>query len=259
MSKMPEYTRNELMVVAAGRELQDSEVIFVGIGIPMLATIFAQRTHAPNLLMLTESGVVGAAPKRLALSIADPCLVAGTASVCSTNELFSTYLQRGRVDVGFLGGAQVDKYGNLNSTVIGPYEKPAVRFPGSGGACEIASLAKRTVIIMPQGRRRFLERVEFITSPGFIDGGSSRADLGIPGNGPAVCVTDMGVYRFDEKTKEMYLETIHPGVTVDMVKDATGWEMKIASDLRETPEPTEEQLAIVRRIDPTAHFLSAEA
>src|SRR6476469_1151555 len=121
MSKMPEFTRNELIVVAAGRELSDGEIIFVGIGIPMLATIFAQRTHAPNLLMLTESGVVGAAPTRLAYSIADPCLVTGTASVCSTVELFSTYLHRGRVDVGFLGGAQVDKYGNLNSTVIGPY------------------------------------------------------------------------------------------------------------------------------------------
>lgn len=256
---MPEFTRNELMVVAAAKELGDGEIIFVGIGIPMLASIFAQMTHAPNLLMLTESGVVGAAPKRLAFSIADPCLVYGTASVCSTIELFSTYLQRGRVDVGFLGGAQVDKYGNLNSTVVGPYEKPSVRFPGSGGACEIASLAKRTVIIMPQGKRRFIERVEFITSPGFVEGGTSRKDLGIPGGGPAVCVTDMGVYRFDPETKEMYLETIHPGVTVDMVKDATGWDIKIASDLRETPAPSEDELRVVRAIDPTAHFLSAEA
>lgn len=247
------------MVVSAARELQDREVIFAGVGMPMLATILAQMTHAPSLKILTESGVVGAAPKRLPLSIADPCLVAGSQSVVSTVDLFAYYLQAGRIDVGFLGGAEVDKYGNINSTVVGPYEAPRVRFPGSGGACDIASLAQRTLIVMPQGKRRFVERVGFITTPGFLSGGTSRADAGVVGGGPSMVVTDLGLYKFDPETKEMYLASIHPGVTVEQIKDNTGWDVKIGKDLVVTPEPSEDELKRVRALDPTAHYLSAEA
>jgi glutaconate CoA-transferase subunit B len=256
---MSSFTRNELMVVSAARELGDREVVFAGVGIPMLATILAKMTHAPNLVVLTESGVVGSAPKRLPLSIADPCLVTGTLSVCSTVDLFATYLQAGRVDVGFLGGAQVDRFGNINSTVIGGYEKPRVRFPGSGGACEIASLAKRTMIIMPQGKRRFVEKVEFITSPGFLSGGGARAEAGITGGGPSVVVTDLGVYRFHPETREMTLDTIHPGVTMDQVRDTLGWEVTVSPSLRETPSPSDSELSMVRELDPKGHFLNAEA
>ncbi|GIW11777.1 MAG: CoA-transferase subunit beta [Chloroflexi bacterium] len=255
---MTEFTRTELMVVAAARELRDGEVVFVGVGIPTLATILAKRTHAPNLCFLTESGVVGGRPSRLPLSIADPCLVTGAQAICSTVELFALYLQRGHVDVGFLGGAQVDKYGNLNSTVIGPYARPQVRFPGSGGACEIASLAQRTLIIMPQGRRRFVEKVDFITSPGFLSGGNARAKVGLPGGGPSAVVSDLGLFRFDPLDREMYLASIHPGVTVEQVRAQTGWDLRVAEDLPVTPPPTEEELRIVRELDPTAHFLSRE-
>ncbi|MCC6791885.1 MAG: CoA-transferase subunit beta [Thermomicrobiales bacterium] len=256
---MTEYSRAEMMVVAAARELNDRDVVFVGVGMPTLATILAKRTHAPNLWLLTESGIVGAMPTRLPLSIADPCLVTGTQSLVSTFELFTLYLQRGWIDIGFLGGAQVDKFGNINSTVIGPYAKPAVRFPGSGGACEIASLSKRTMIIMPQGKRRFVEKLDFLTTPGHLSGGTSRQDAGLLGGGPAVCVTDLGVFRFDPVTKEMYLATIHPGVSVDDVRNNTGWDVRIAEDLRPTPDPTDEELQVVRELDPTAVFLSREA
>lgn len=256
---MGDYIPGEMMVVAASRELKDRDVVFVGVGIPTLATILAKNTHAPNLRILTESGVVGAIPKRLPLSIADPCLVAGTQSMVSTFELFSLYLQRGWIDVGFLGGATVDKFGNINSTVIGPYEKPSVRFPGSGGACEIASLAKTTFIIMPQGKRRFVERCEFLTSPGHLSGGTSRKDAGIIGGGPSVVVSDMGVFRFDPTDKEMYLAMIHPGVTVQQIKDNTGWDLRIAENLTTTPAPTAEELRVVRGLDPTEVFTSRVA
>ncbi|GIW05932.1 MAG: 3-oxoadipate--succinyl-CoA transferase subunit B [Dehalococcoidia bacterium] len=256
---MTDYTRAEMMVVAAARELRDRDVVFVGVGIPTLATILAKRTHAPNLWLLTESGIVGAMPTRLPLSIADPCLVTGTQAIVSTVELFSLYLQRGWIDVGFLGGAQVDRFGNINSTVIGPYEKPAVRFPGSGGACEIASLSKRTMIIMPQGKRRFVEKLDFLTTPGYLTGGDARQRAGLLGGGPSVVVTDLGLFRFDPVTKEMYLATVHRGVTVDQVRENTGWDLRVAEDLQVTPDPSEEELRVVRELDPTAHFLSREA
>src|SRR5512136_2022713 len=178
---MTDYTASEMMVVTAARLLRDGDVVFVGIGLPNLACNLARRTHAPNLNLIYEAGVVGAQPTRLPLSIGDPCLVSGAASVCSMYEVFAFYLQRGKIDVGFLGGAQVDRWGNINTTVIGPYQKPKVRLPGSGGAAEIAVHAQRVLIISRLSTRAFPAELDFITSPGQRSKGKSRAELGMPG------------------------------------------------------------------------------
>jgi glutaconate CoA-transferase subunit B len=243
------------MVCAASRELKDQEVVFVGIGIPQLGALLAQRTHAPNLTLIYESGVVGTHPARLPLSIGDPTLVSGTYGILNFYETFSMLLQRGLIDVGFLGGAQVDRFGNINSTVIGSYDKPKVRLPGSGGGCEIAALSKRIVIITPHEKRRMVEKVDFVTSPGFLDGPGAREKLGLAG-GPSAVISTMGVLRFDEKTREMCLFSYHPGVTLDEVKQNTGWELKTSPDVRETESPTSEELEILRKdLDPQGIFL----
>jgi glutaconate CoA-transferase subunit B len=249
------FSNQELMVAAASRELKDHEIVFVGIGIPQLGALLAQRTHAPNLTLIYESGVIGTRPARLPLSIGDPTLVSGTYGIFSFYETFSLLLQRGFIDVGFVGGAQVDKFGNINSTVIGEYGKPKVRLPGSGGGCEIAGLSKRIIIITPHEKRRMVEKVDFITSPGFIDGPGAREQIGLKG-GPAAVITTMGVLRFDEKTREMYLSSYHPGVSIDQIKQNTGWNLKISPDVRETEPPTVEQVEILRKdLDPQGIYL----
>jgi len=250
-----EYTRSELMTITAARELRDHEVVFVGIGLPNLATNLAKRTSTPNLIMIYEAGVIGANPTRLPLSIGDPCLVSGSKSVCSMFEVFGFYLQAGRIDVGFLEGAQIDKYGNINSTVIGDYRTPKVRLPGSGGACEIASLAKRILIITTHEQRKFPERVDFITSPGFFGGKKEREQLKLEGGGPEAVITDLGVMRFDKETGEMMLTSVHRGVEVEGVKQNTGWDLKISKDLEITKEPSEKELLILRELDPTRIYL----
>lgn len=252
---MMEYTRSELMAITAAKELRDHEVVFVGIGLPNLAANLAKRTSTPNLVMIYEAGVIGANPSRLPLSIGDPCLVSGAQSVCSMFEVFGLYLQAGRIDVGFLGGAQIDKYGNIDSTVIGDYRTPKVRLPGSGGACEIASLAKRILIIARHERRVFLEKVDFITSPGFLGGRREREKVKLEGGGPDVVITDLGVLRFDKETGEMALESVHPGVEIEDIKKNTGWDLKIAKDLKITKEPSEEELLILRQLDPRRIYL----
>jgi glutaconate CoA-transferase subunit B len=249
------FSSQELMVAAASRELKDHEIVFVGIGIPQLGALLAQRTHAPNLTLIYESGVIGTRPARLPLSIGDPTLVSGTYGIFNFYETFSLLLQRGFIDVGFVGGAQVDKFGNINSTVIGEYGKPKVRLPGSGGGCEIAGLSKRIIIITPHEKRRMVEKVDFITSPGFIDGPGAREQIGLNG-GPAAVITTMGVLRFDEKTREMYLSSYHPGVSIDQIKQNTGWNLKISPDVRETEPPTVEQVEILRKdLDPQGIYL----
>ncbi len=250
-----DFSYQELMVTAASRELKDHETVFVGIGIPQLGVLLAQRTHAPNLTLIYESGVVGTRPARLPLSIGDPTLVSGTYGIFNFYETFSMLLQRGFIDVGFIGGAQVDKYGNINSTVIGGYEKPKVRLPGSGGGCEIAGLSKRIIIITPHEKRRMVEKVDFITSPGFLDGGDARERADLTG-GPSAVITTMGVLRFDDKTKEMYLSSYHPGVTLDQVKQNTGWDLKISPNVKQTESPTVKEVKILREeLDPQGIFL----
>ena len=256
---MADYTTSELMVSRAAKELKNGDVVFVGIGVPSLAVNLAYRMHAPEICMIYESGAVGCVPKRLPISIGDPCLVTGSLAVVPMLDVFNLYLQRGLIDVGFLGGAQVDRYGNINSTVIGDYRKPKVRLPGSGGACEIAALAKRVVITIGNSKRTLPEKVDFITSPGYLRGGRERETLGLKG-GPELVITDMGVYRFDTVTREMVLVSIHPGVTLQTVKDNIGWDVRIAQDLTETPPPTAEEIRIIRReLDPQGIFLRSKA
>lgn len=226
-----DFTANELMICQAARQLRDGEVVFVGIGLPNVACNLARRLHAPGLVLIYESGAVGAAPKRLPISIGDPSLVTDSLSVCSMFDVFNYYLQGGLIDVGFLQGAQIDRYGNINTTVIGDYSRPKVRLPGSGGACEIAILAKRVFVIAPQSKRSFPERVDFITSPA-------------PVGGPAMAVTDLGCYEFVDG--EMVLTLLHPGCTVEQVRENTGWEVTIADDLKVTVPPAPEELEVIR-------------
>src|SRR5262245_55219351 len=227
-----DYNANELMVCQAARQLKDGEVVFVGIGLPNMACNLARRMHAPNLVLLYESGAVGATPERLPVSIGDPALVTNSLSVCSMFDIFNYYLQGGIIDVGFLQGAQIDRFGNLNTTVVGSYEKPGVRLPGSGGACEIAVLAKKVFIIAPQTKRSFPERVDFITSPGYVDGAETRAQLGMPGGGPVMVITNLGCYGFEDG--EMILISLHPECTVEQVQQNLGWKVKIASSIGST-------------------------
>ena len=252
---MADFTPSELMVVVAARELKDRESVLVGVGIPNLAANVAMRLQAPHLNMVYESGAVGSNPTRMPLSIGDPCLVTGAKSVCSMYEQFAYYLQGGRIDVGFLGGAQIDKYGNINSTVIGQYKTPKVRLPGSGGACDIASNVKKIIVITPHEKRRFVEKVDFRTSPGFVDGKEQWRQLKLQGGGPYAVITDLGTMKFDEKTGEMTLVSLHPGSTVEKVQENTPWKLKIAEKLEATPAPTEKELAVVRALDPERTYL----
>ena len=256
---MADYTTSELMVSRAAKELKNGDVVFVGIGVPSLAVNLAYRMHAPGLCMIYESGAVGCVPTRLPISIGDPCLVTGSLAVVPMLDVFNLYLQNGKIDIGFLGGAQVDRFGNINSTVIGDYRKPKVRLPGSGGACEIAALAKKVVITISNSKRTLPEKVDFITSPGYLGGGRQREALGLRG-GPELVITDMGVYRFDDDSREMVLVSLHPGISLEKVRDNTGWNLKTAKDLAETPPPTPEEIRIIRdELDPQGIFLRSRA
>lgn len=256
---MPElkYSSAELMIINASRLLRDGDVVFVGVGQPNLACNLAKRTHAPNLVMIYEAGVIGAEPERLPLSIGDPTLVSGSLSVVSMYDIFSNYLQRGNVDVGFMGGAQIDKHGNINATTIGGYDHPKVRLPGSGGSQEIAAWANRCYIMTPHQKRRFPEKVEFMTSAGFINGKGSREERGLRGGGMLAVVTDIGILEPDD-SGEMTLTALHTGRTADEAKSNTGWDLKVSSSLKTTKEVTKKELTILREeLDPTGIYLKA--
>ena len=247
------------MTAVAARELRDGEVVFVGIGLPNLACNLARATHAPGLVMIYESGAVGAAPERLPVSIGDPALVTGSLMVCGMADVFQLFLQNGRIEVGFLGGAQVDRRGNINTTVIGPYERPRVRLPGSGGAAEIAVHARRTLVVNRLSPRAFPERVEFVTSPGLRPDGTTRRALGIPGAGPVKVVTDRCVLEADEERGELVLAALYPGVTVDDVRQRVGWPLRSRHTVTELDAPTAEELHLLRDVlDPARLYLRAE-
>lgn len=249
------YNPKELMVVNAARLLLDHDVVFVGVGIPNLACNLAMRTHAPNLQMIYEAGVVGAQPSRLPLSIGDPSLVSGSTAVCSMYDVFTLYLQRGNVDVGFLGGAQIDRFGNINATVIGDYAHPKVRLPGSGGSMEIAGWANRCYIITPHQKRRFPEKVDFQTSIGFLSGGDARQKTGVRGGGPQAVVTNLGILSPNEEG-ELVLVALHPGTTYEQMQENTGWVLKQAADCRVTEPPNGEELRILREdLDPQRIYI----
>jgi len=251
------FSKSEMMIVAAARELAGQRVCFVGVGLPNIAVNLARRTVAPTLELVYESGAFGAKPARLPLSIGDPTIVTGATAVVSMFELFSFYLQGGLVDVGFLGAAQVDRFGNLNSTVIGDYEHPKTRLPGSGGACEIAINARQVFVIMRQSKRSFVDRIDFRTSPGNLGGADAariRREEGWLGRGPSVVVTDLGIYHFDD-TGQMRLDSIHPGATLDQVRETMGWEVRVAEPLVTTPAPTPEELRLIREeLDPEGAY-----
>jgi glutaconate CoA-transferase subunit B len=251
---MTNYSSSELMCVNAARLLKDGDRVFVGVGLPNLTCNLAMRTHAPNLQMIYEAGVIGARPSRLPLSIGDPTLVSGAASVCSMYDIFAFYLQRGNVDVGFLGGAQIDKFGNINATVIGNYAHPKVRLPGSGGSQEIAAWANRCYIMTPHQKRRFPEKVDFATSVGYLDGRVKREATGVRGGGPLVVVTDLGLLE-PNANGELILTSLHPSTTVEQVKENTGWALQCAEKIATTEPVTEKELYILRNLDPTGIYL----
>jgi len=248
------FSKSEMMIVAAARELAGQRVCFVGVGLPNIAVNLAQRTVAPELELVYEAGVFGAKPARLPLSIGDPTIVTGATAVTSMYELFSFYLQGGLIDVGFLGAAQIDRFGNINTTVIGDYLEPATRLPGSGGACEIAINARQVFVIMRQSTRSFVETIDFRTSAGNLGGAADseriRREQGWIGRGPSVVVTDLAIWHFDE-TGEMRVDSLHPGVALDDVRAATAWEPRVSGSLATTPAPTPDELRLIREeLDP---------
>jgi glutaconate CoA-transferase subunit B len=247
---MPEgtttYTPTEIMTIEAARRLKNGTVCFVGIGMPSAAANLARLTHAPEVVLIYESGTIGAKPDVLPLSIGDGELAEHADTVVSVPEIFRYWLQGGRVDVGFLGAAQIDRYGNINTTVIGDYAKPKVRLPGAGGAPEIASNAKEVWIIIKQTKRSFVPKVDFLTSVGHLEGGDSRQRSGARGAGPTAVITDLGVLAPDPITRELTLTAIHPGITLEHVKASTGWDLKVAANLATSAPPTANELAVLR-------------
>jgi len=250
------YSSAELMIVNAARLLQDNDVVFVGVGQPNLACNLAKRTHAPNLVMIYEAGVIGAEPARLPLSIGDPTLVCGSLAVVSMYDIFTLYLQRGHVDVGFMGGAQIDKFGNINATSIGnDYAHPKTRLPGSGGSQEIAAWANRCYIMTPHQKRRFPEKVDFMTSAGFLGGRNERTATGVRGSGIVGVVTDLGFLEPDENG-ELILTALHPGKTAEQARQNTDWDLKVGTKLKTTESVTENELRILREeLDPNKIYL----
>ena len=248
MSDLP-FTADEMMTVAAARLLADDTVCFVGIGLPSAAANLARLTHAPDVVLIYESGTIGTKPDVLPLSIGDGELAETARTVVSVPEMFRYWLQGGRIDVGFLGAAQIDKYGNINTTVIGDYASPKVRLPGSGGASEIATSSGEVFVMLRQSKRAFVERLDFITSIGHYEGGNSRDEFHIPGKGPTRIITDLGILTPDPETREFTLTSLHPGATVEQARKATGWDLKVADGLSTTEAPTAAELDVLRDLN----------
>lgn len=253
-SQTTNYTLPQLMVTAAAREIADGEVVFVGMRLPLLGFLLAKSTHAPNAIGVYELGIVRdtLAPEPI-LTMGDLPNLYRAQWLADTADMMGL-LQQGGVDVSFIGGAQVDRFGNLNTSYIGGAQKVETRLPGSGGACDLASLAQRHIIIMTHEKRRFVPCVDYITSPGFGDGAGWRQKVGLPRGGPATVITTMGMLRFDPKSKEMILVSVHRGVTVGEILANTGWPLRVADETTQTPEPTEAELAMLQRFDPQGYW-----
>jgi glutaconate CoA-transferase subunit B len=242
------YGANEMMTVAAARALKSRDICFVGIGMPSAACNLARLTHAPDITLVYESGTIATKPDVLPLSIGDGELCDTALTTVSVPEMFRYWLQGERFTVGFLGGAQIDRYANLNTTVVGSYEKPKTRLPGGGGAPEISNCCGEIFIIMRQAPRSFVQRLDFVTSFGHGEGGDHRSRMGIRTEGPTKLVTDLALFEPDPDTKEMTVTSIHPGVTREQIEANTGWPVRFASDIRETTPPTEQELATLREL-----------
>jgi glutaconate CoA-transferase subunit B len=253
------FTAAEMMTVAAARRLNNGAVCFVGIGLPSTAANLARLTHAPDVVLIYESGPIGAKPDVLPLSIGDGNLAATADAVVSTPEIFRYWLQGGRIDVGFLGAAQIDRFANINTTVIGAYDKPKVRLPGAGGASEIADLAGEVLIILRHDPRAFVERLDFVTSAGFLDGGDARVRAGLTGRGPTAVITDLCILEPDPASKELTVTRIHPGVTREQIVEATAWPIRFAADAATTEPPSKEMLAVLRDLQARTRRAHGEA
>ena len=254
MPSKPEYTLAQLMVTAAARTITDGEIVFVGMRLPLLGFLLAKSTHAPAAVGVYELGIVRdtMAPAPI-LTMGDLPNLYQAQWLADTSDMMGL-LQQGRVDTSFIGGAQIDQFGNLNTSYVGGVVHVETRLPGSGGACDLASLAQRHVIIMSHERRRFVPRVDYITSPGYGNGPEWRQSVGLPRGGPSTVITTLGVLEFDPDACDMVLIAVHPGVDAAHVKANTGWELKIAPDLRCTPEPTAEELSMLDRFDPQRYW-----
>ncbi|HKF46422.1 MAG TPA: CoA-transferase subunit beta [Terracidiphilus sp.] len=242
------YTADEMMTVAAARMLRNGAVCFVGIGLPSTAANLARLTHAPEAVLVYESGPIGAKPSVLPLSIGDGNLAETADTVVSTPEIFRYWLQGGRIDVGFLGAAQLDRFANINTTVLGEYDTPKVRLPGAGGAPEISSSAKEVLIVVKHSKRTFVEKLDFITSVGFLGGGCEREGMGIGGNGPVAVITDLCILRPDQVTRELKVASIHPGVGREEIAEKTGWRIEFGGQCAETEPPTSTELVALREL-----------
>ena len=243
------YEADEMMSVAAARALDGVNACFVGIGLPSTGANLSRRTNNPDLVLVYEAGAIGAKPPRLPLSIGDGMLGETADAVVGVPEIFNYWVQSGRIDVGFLGAAQIDRFANINTTVIGgDYDRPKVRLPGAGGAPEIAASCGEVIVIVRQSTRAFVEKVDFVTSVGHGDGPGAREKLGLRGKGPTRVITDLGILEPDLDTKELVLTHLHPGVTAEQAREATGWELRIAEDLRTTEPPSDDELSKLREL-----------
>jgi glutaconate CoA-transferase subunit B len=242
------YSANDMMTVAAARKLRDGTVCFVGIGLPSTAANLARLSHAPNVVLVYESGTIGAKPTVLPLSIGDGELANTADTVVSTPEIFRYWLQAGRIDVGFLGAAQIDRFANINTTVIGSYAHPTTRLPGAGGAPEIAGLAGEVLIVIRQNKRSFVNELDFISSAGHFDGGNSRTRAGMPGKGPVAVITDLCILEPHPVTRQLTVTSVHPGVDAEAIRVNTGWPIAFAENIATTEAPTSQELALLRAL-----------
>jgi len=248
---MPEaaYTTDEMMTIAAARMIRNGATLFVGIGLPSAAANLARLTHAPETVLIYESGTIGTKPAVLPLSIGDGELAETAEAVVSVPEMFAYWLQGGRIDLGFLGAAQIDRFANINTTVIGDYRKPSTRLPGAGGAPEIAASCKEVLITLRHNKRAFVNKLDFLTSSGHMEGGESRARMKLPGKGPTAVITDLGILTPDPESRELTLTSVHPGVTTQNVVESTGWPLKVAAQVSTTAPPTETELRTLRDLN----------
>jgi glutaconate CoA-transferase subunit B len=259
--KNTDYNPIEMMIIAAAREIRDGETVFMGTYWPIFATMLAKKNHAANATLVVEGGLItDTAPARIPLVASDACLTVDALLCGDSLDTLGMILHGGHVDVALLSAAMVDKYGNINTTCIGDYEKPKVRMAGSGGAADLAALSKRVIIILEHDPRRFPERVNYITTPGYLEGYASREEAGLPvGTGPSAVVTTLGVFRFEEDSKEMILAEYYPGVDIQTIKESVGWELKVASDIKQTDPPSVKELDVLRSdVDSQGMYLKDE-
>jgi len=254
-TKPEEFNTLELMAVCGSRQIKNGEVVFIGTGLPMIAALLAKRTHAPGARIVFEAGFIDSNAKDIALSIADSRLGWRASGAIGLIETLGLMLQGGHVDLGFVGAAQVDMYGNINTTYIGSFEKPSVRLPGSGGGNDIVSSAKRIVVMMTHEKRKMVTKLDYLTSPGFLDGPEARQKVGLLGGGPSLVVTNLCQMDFEPQTKRMRLATVHPGVTVKQVLENTSFDLIMPSNVPTTDLPTCEELELLRVIDPTGIYI----